>query len=139
MSYGGFLLKIGEFEIPQDIIAHGTYKANINKQDIDDYTDANGYLHRNTVNLRALKVEFETKAMIPDSKFQRFMDGIRANLIDDVADSCYITAYIPRLGRYETQFGYLVDLDPQIWGTKGNTEPYYEPMRFAFVGGVYNG
>lgn len=81
MAYGGFLLKIGEFEIPQNIIAHGTYKANINKQDIDDYTDAKGYLHRNTVNLRALKVEFETKAMIPDSKFQQFMDGIRANLV----------------------------------------------------------
>lgn len=139
MAYGGFLLKIGEYEIPQTFIAHGTYKANINKQDIDDYTDANGYLHRNTVKLKALKVEFETPAMIPDSKFQVFMDNIRTNLVDEDADSCYITAYIPRTGTYETQFGYLVDLDPQIWGTKGNTEPYYESMRFAFVGGVYNG
>ena len=33
-------------------------------QDVDDYTDANGYLHRNAVELKALKVEFETRAML---------------------------------------------------------------------------
>lgn len=33
----------------------------MNMQDVDDYTDANGYLHRNAVEL---KVEFETRAML---------------------------------------------------------------------------
>lgn len=42
----------------------------------DDYTDANGYLHRNAVELKALKVEFETPAMLTNKTFNEVLNNI---------------------------------------------------------------
>ena len=48
-------------------------------QDVEPWTDANGYTHRNPVNLKAAKVEFETKAMLTNKQFVEIMNNIRDN------------------------------------------------------------
>lgn len=70
-NYADWLVKIGTGEgaytIPSNrFIAADSYKAYANMQDLDPWTDADGYLHRNAVRLKALKVEFETPAMLTD-------------------------------------------------------------------------
>lgn len=138
-NYSGWLVKIGDYTIPTDrFIRADSYKAYANMQDLDPWTDADGYLHRNAVKLKALKVEFETPAMLTDEDFAEFMYNIDQNITNIDANECYITAFIPRYNKYFTQKGYLVDIDPQIYGNYENTL-HYNAIRIAFVGGVYDG
>lgn len=138
MAYGGFLIKVGEYIIPQKFIKADTYKAYVNMQDIDDYTDANGYLHRNAVELKALKVEFDVRAMLTGNELEELMSNIRSNYTSARGRECIITAFIPEYNDYVTQKGYLADFQPQIYGTYGG-EIHYSSFRMSFIGGVYNG
>lgn len=138
-NYSGWLLKIGDYTIPTDrFIRADSYKASAYMQDVDPWTDSDGFVHRNAIKLKALKVEFETPAMLTDEDFAEFMHYIDQNIIDPVGNECYITAFVPRYNQYFTQRGYLVDVDPQIYGNY-NKILQYDPIRIAFVGGVYDG
>lgn len=137
MAYGGWLIKIGDYIIDaKKFIKADSYSAYVNMQDIDDYTDANGYLHRNTVELKAEKIEFETPFLLQND-FNELMRKIQANFTVPVKRQCMITAYIPEYDDYVTQIGYLADFQPQIYGNY-NGIIRYNPVRLAFIGGVYD-
>lgn len=135
MAYSGFLLKIGEWEFPESLMAANSYSPYVNMQDVDPWTDENGELHRNPIELKALKVEFETKNMLTNTQFAEIMRNIRANYVSEKGRSCFITAYIPEYDDYVTQYGYLADFQPQIYTTGGGIVKY-NSIRFAFIGGV---
>lgn len=138
-NYSGWLIKIGDYTIPTNrFVRADSYKASAYMQDVDPWTDANGYVHRNAVKLKALKVEFETPAMLTDEELAEFLHNIDQNIIDKDGNECYITAFVPRYNQYFTQRGYLADIDPQIYGNYDG-KLHYNPIRFAFVGGVYDG
>lgn len=135
MAYSGFLLKIGDWEFPESLMAANSYSPYVNMQDVDPWTDENGELHRNPIDLKALKVEFETKNMLTSTQFAEIMRNIRANYVSEKGRSCFITAYIPEYDDYVTQYGYLADFQPQIYTTGGGVVKY-NSIRFAFIGGV---
>ena len=135
MAYQGFLLKLGNYTFPQNCIKPESYRAYVNMQDVDAWTDAEGYLHRDAVNLKALKVEFETKAMLTNKEFATIMSNIQKNYTVAKARQLQITAYIPETDSYVTQTGYMADFQPQIYGTYGGVI-HYNPIRLAFIGGV---
>lgn len=138
MAYNGFLLKVGNYEISaKKYIKANSYNAYVNMQDLDPYTDANGYVHRNAVELKALKVEFETVPMLTNTEFAEFMANIRANYVNEKERTCIVTAYIPEYDEYVTQMAYLADFTPSIYGTY-NGVIHYNSIRFAFIGGVYS-
>ena len=139
MSYSGFLLKIGDYTIPHKYIKADSYQAYVNMQDLEPWTDSNGYVHREkTVDLKALKVEFETKPLLTNKEFdESLIANIRKQFVKPVGKECYITAYIPELSKYVTQYGYMADFTPQIYRVSGNTI-WYDSTRLAFVGGVYH-
>lgn len=144
MAYNGWLIKIGEpdkekgYKIPMKYIKAESYSVYVNMQDLDDWTDADGYLHRNAVELKALKVEFETPAMLTNFEFNDLMFNIGENFKNKKARECYITAYIPEYDDYVTQLGYLTDFTPQIYSTYREVI-HYNSIRFTFIGGVYGG
>lgn len=135
MAYSGYLIKIGEYIIPDKFIKAESYSAYVNMQDVDDYTDANGYEHRNAVELKAEKIEFETPAMLTNKTFTELMGNIRANYVNATERGVYITAYIPEYDDYITQYGYLADFEPTIYGVFKSTIKY-NSIRLAFIGGV---
>lgn len=138
-NYSGWLVKIGDYTIPTNrFVRADSYKASAYMQDVDPWTDANGYVHRNAVKLKSLKIEFETPAMLTDEELAEFLHNIDQNIIDKDGNECYITAFVPRYNQYFTQRGYLADIDPQIYGNYDG-KLHYNPIRFAFVGGVYDG
>ncbi len=138
MAHAGYLIKVGDYTIPTDkFIRAGSYSPYVNMQAVDPYTDANGYEHIDAVELKALKVEFETPEGMSDTEFQILMSGIRENYIEAKSRKCMVTAYITELGTYVTQLAYLVDLKPVVYREDDN-ELYYHSTRFAFVGGVAN-
>lgn len=135
MAYSGWLLKIGNYEVPMKYMKAESYSPYVNMQDIDPWTDANGYLHRNAVDLKALKVEFETPAMLTNTQFAEFMSNIRGQFTDAKSRRCIITAYIPEYDDYVTQTGYMADFQPTIYGTYGGVI-HYNSIKFSFIGGV---
>ncbi|MCH5271889.1 MAG: hypothetical protein J1E83_14300 [Lachnospiraceae bacterium] len=137
MAYSGFLLKVGNYTVPTNkFIRAESYSAYVNMQDLDPWTDANGYVHREAVDLKALKVEFETPAMLTDRELTELLQNIQANYTIPKARQCIVTAYIPEYDDYVTQTAYLSDFTPQMYGTYGGVI-HYNPIRLSFIGGVY--
>lgn len=135
MAYEGYLLVLGDWEFPQKYIAADTYSAYPNMQDVDPWTDADGFSHRNPVKLKALKVEFETRAMLTNTDFANIMQNIRSQYISSIGRMLNVTAYIPEYDDYVTQKAYFADFQPKMYGTY-NEIIHYDPIRFAFIGGV---
>lgn len=136
MAYNGYLIKVGDYTIPANkFIKADSYLPYINMQDLEPWTDANGYVHRNPVSLKAMKVEFETPAMLTNTQFEELMSNIRENYTSSKGRECNVTAYIPETNAYVTQKCYLADFTPQIYGVFDGVI-YYNPIRFAFIGGV---
>lgn len=139
MAYSGWLVKVGNYIIPTDkFIRHNSYSAYVNMQDLDPWPDADGYIHRTAVELKAEKVEFETPAMLTNKTFTELMRNIQANYTVPRARQLMLTAYIPEYDEYVTQTAYLADFQPQIY-SNANGIIRYNPIRLAFIGGVYNG
>ena len=136
VAYQGYLIKVGNYTIPANkFIKADSYKPYANMQDLDPWTDANGYLHRNAVELKAIKVEFETPAMLTNITFEELMSNIRKNYTNVTARECIVTAYIPEYDDYVTQKCYLADFTPQIYSNYGGVIRY-NPIRLAFIGGL---
>lgn len=136
MAYEGYLIKVGDYIIPANkFIKAESYSAYVNMQDLEPWTDANGYIHRTAVELKALKVEFETPAMLTNVDVNELMTNIRNNYINSTGRECIVTAYIPEYDSYETQRAYLADFTPSIYQVSP-TVIKYNPFRLAFVGGV---
>lgn len=160
MGYQGWLIRVartpsdkeGEFyNIPIKYIKAESYSAYVNMQDVDTWTDANGYQHRDAVELKAAKVEFETKALMTNITFSDLIKNISAQYNVPKARQFYMQAYIPEYDDYsEWQMGYLADFQPQMYyadrGEKDENGNWiktpiiqYNPIRLAFIGGVYPG
>lgn len=135
MAYKGYLLKIGDYVFPQNKIKASTYSPYVNMQVLDPMTDADGYEHIDAVELKALKVEFETIPMLTNTEFARIMNRIHSNMIQSRGRIVTVEAYIPEYDDYVTQTCYMVDVKPQLYGTYGGVI-HYNAIRFAFVGGV---
>lgn len=139
MAYSGWLIKVGNYTIPTDkYIRAESYSVYVNMQDLDPWTDADGYVHRTAVELKAFKVEFETPAMLTNISFSELMKNIRENYTVPKARECIVTAYIPEYDDYVTQTAYMADFTPQIYGNYGSILRY-NSVRLAFIGGVYDG
>lgn len=139
MAYSGWLLKVGDYIVPTDkFIKADSYKAYVNMQSLEPWTDANGYLHFEGVDLKALKVEFETPELLTNTEFEELMSSIRRNFTSEKSRKCIVTAYIPEYDKYISQLAYMADINPQIYGNYEN-KLRYRPIRFAFIGGVYEG
>lgn len=135
MAYNGYLLKIGNYTVPLKYIKADSYSAYVNMQDIDPWTDADGYVHRNAISLKALKIEFETVPQMNDKTFEQFMSNIRSQYISSDERTFNVTAYIPETNQYVTQKAYLADFTPQIYGVINNVVKY-DAIRMAIIGGV---
>lgn len=135
MAYNGYLLKIGSYVVPSKFIKAESYSPYVNMQDVDPWTDADGLVHRNAVELKALKVEFDTPPMITRTQLNELLNGIRNNYISAKERTINVTAYIPEYDDYVTQKAYLADFTPVIYGIFDGVIKYHS-IRFAIVGGV---
>lgn len=142
MAYDGFLLKLSNanfsYNFPRKYMKFDSYSAYVNMQDLEPWTDADGFLHREAVDLKALKVEFDTVPMMTSKQFTEIMNNIEKCYTVKKARQFLITAYIPEYDNYVTQTGYLADFTPPIHMIKKEIV-YYDPFHLEFIGGVYDG
>lgn len=135
MAYEGYLLRIGSYTVPLKYIKADSYSPYVNMQDVDPWTDANGYVHRNAIELKAIKIEFETVPQMSNVTLEDFLSNIRSQYIDADEKSFNVTAYIPEVNSYVTQKAYLADFTPQIYYADSKIIKY-DSIRMAIVGGV---
>ena len=133
MSYGGYLIKIGDFEITgEKYIKYSTYSVTRKVQDLDSYRDANGVLHRNALQHTPIVVEFETLPLT-NTELATFLGTIQDNYLNALERKVLATVYVPETDSYVSQDMYLAEPAPRIRQIKGSTI-IYEPLKLSFIG-----
>ena len=134
MAFNGNLLVVGSYEITgRRYINWDKYKVTRLIQDLDSYRDANGVLHRNALDHIPIKVEFETRELLTNEDIATFFGAIRSNFTNAAERRASVTAYVPELDDYITQYMYMADPEMPIHHIQDNTI-YYESIRVAFIG-----
>lgn len=129
MAFQGYLIKVGNYTIPLTFMKVETYKSAPNqRQDLDSYRDANGYLHRNVLSHTATKLEFETPYLIVRD-MRSLIQNIRANYTDELARTVELTYYDEETDSYKTGTFYMPGTVEYIWFNK----EIYAPSRIAFI------
>ena len=133
MAYNGFLIKVGDYTIPTNkYIKANSSSALYSTSDLDSYRDANGVLHRQALDHKLLKIEFETPAMLTNDEMSALMANIQSNYTSAVEKRCYVTAYVPETDSYVTADCYIPDINFSIYGNYGG-KIHYNSVRFAFI------
>lgn len=133
MAYSGYLIKVGSYIIPLNLIKADTYSVFMSITDLDSYVDANGVLHRNALDHVANKVEFETVPQLDHEQFASLMNNIRGQFTVAKERKASVTCYIPELDSYVTQDMYMPDIKPSMYLASA-TEIKYNAVRLAFIG-----
>ena len=129
MAFQGYLLKVGNYTIPLQYMKLESYKSMPDqRQDLDSYRDANGYLHRNTLPHTATKIEFETPYMYR-SQMRELLQGIQSNLTNGLERKCTVTYYDDETDSYKSGTFYL----PATMEYDLYNKDIYAPTRFAFI------
>jgi hypothetical protein len=132
MVYSGYLLKIGTYTFPRELIKAESYSVYKSVTDLDSYVDANGELHRNALDHFGYKVEFETRAMIENNVFSTLMTNLYSQFIDATERKALCTLYVPEIDDYVSCNMYMPDIKPQMYYAD-DTKIQYNPIRFAFI------
>ena len=132
MAYSNFLIEVGTYVIPDKYLKYDSWQSTYETVDFDSYRDANGYLHRNALADRKIKVEFETPYMYK-SDWDELMTNIRSQYVSSVEQSANITAYIDEIGDYVTQKCYLVNVNPKV-AQNSPLGIIYQPTRICWIG-----
>ena len=133
MAYEGYLIKVGDYQIPHKYIKASSYSPYRTIQDLDSYRDGNGVLHRNTLAHIPNKVEFETPPMLTNTEFTELMSNISKNYTIESERKASVTLYIPENDSYITQDMYMPDITQTIYDIL-NDEIIYNAIRLAFIG-----
>lgn len=110
MAYQGYLVKIGNWEIPKSWIKAETYSVLRSGQDLDSYRDSDGKLHRTALSHFLTKVEFETPALKTNTEVAEFMKNISDRYTNATEKKVSATVYIPETNDYETHDMYIPDI-----------------------------
>jgi len=133
MAYAGYLIKVGTYTIPLSIIRAETYSAYESTTDLDSGVDGNGELHRNALEHKGYKAEFETVPMLTNTEFGNFMSTIKAQYTNVPEKKAPITLYVPEYDDYVQVNAYEPDIKPVMYYA-GADKVVYEQIRLAFIG-----
>lgn len=132
MAFSSYLVKIGNYTIPNKYIKYDSWNSTYETLDWDSYRDMAGTLHRNALSSRKIKVEFNTP-YIRKADWDALMTGIRGQFTNATEQCGNVTAYIDEIGDYVTQKAYLVNVNPKI--AQNSPEGIiYQPTRICFIG-----
>lgn len=132
MAFSNFLIEVGTYVIPDKYIKYDSWQSTYETVDFDSYRDANGYLHRNALADRKIKVEFETPYLYKHD-WDALMAAIRGQYVSATEQSANITAYIDEIGDYVTQKCYLVNVNPKV-AQNSPLGIIYQPTRICWIG-----
>lgn len=129
MHNGNWLVKVGTYEIPLSLIRYDTYTSYpLQRQDMDSYVDADGYLHRTVMEHSRSKIEFEL-ITLSQQDFEGFMANIVANYVNEQERRVHLTYYNDEHGNYLEGDFYM----PASLEIKRLNKGLYAQTRIAFI------
>lgn len=138
MAYQGYLLKVGTslVEVPTQYIEGTTYKVTPNQRmEWSAERDTTGALHRETVENKPPKIEFETIPRLTNTEIGNLMSILRNAYTDADERKLPINFYDPESDSYKTWDCYMPDIEFAISEIDNrNNIIYYEKIRLAFIG-----
>ncbi len=115
MAYMGYLIKVGDREIPTKYIAESSYYATpFQRQDLDSYRDNTGELHRDVVGHKPSKVEFKTMDSLSEEDFNSIWSIFETQCTSWKELKANVEFYDPLTGLYTTEPMYLKNPKVQI-------------------------
>lgn len=132
MAYQGYLLKVGTTKIPHKYMRAETYKALLSTNDLDSFRDGNGELHRDALEHKVGKVEFETPPLLTDTEMAQFLNYFQSNYIDAIEKNLYVEFYVPELNDYLVQKMYIPDINFTLYFADEN-KVQYNQTRIALI------
>lgn len=132
MGYSGFLVQVGGYVIPMDVIYADSYKIVKTIIDLDSFRDADGLLNRQALDHVPYKIEFKLKPMY-EYQLRPIIDTIRANFSKPSERKAIVTFYNIEDNSYIQQAMYMPDIQFQIYGVFNNVVQYDETT-LKFIG-----
>lgn len=131
--FNGYLIRVGNYEVPLRLVQAETYDAKVNTLDEDSEQDNFGVLHRNVIQ-RIPIVQFETIAMT-ENELNDFMDSCRAEYDIEEERKALCSVWVPEFGRYAEMDMYMSDPSIKIDHIDMATNTvYYMPFTVRFNG-----
>lgn len=130
--YSGFLIKVGDYEIPLVYMNAKSYKSTYETLDMDSYRDADGRLQRSALSHKVPTTEVQMKALTSDFA-GALLEGIKNSYINANEKKVLGTVWVPELNDYVTDYMYIPTLDFTI-STVDATKVYYEPFTLKLIG-----
>lgn len=136
MAFMGYLIKVGNKEIPTQYIAESSYYATpFQRQDLDSYRDNTGVLHRDVVDNRPSKVEFKTMEGLSEEEITAIWSIFESNFTSGKEMKAEIEFYDPLTGMYGTESMYLKNPKVQIdYIDRETNVVYYKSVQFTLTG-----
>lgn len=132
MAYSGYMVKVGNYTLPNSKIKADTYKSVRTVIDLDSYRDANGVLHRNALDHVPYKLEMNLIPMYNED-LQTVLQNIRSNYTSSIEKKANVTFYDMETDQYITQEMYMPDINFQIYGIFDD-RILYDETTIKFIG-----
>ena len=140
MAYVGYLVKVGDYTVPNSIIRAETYSVKPQQRlDLDSYRDTNGVLHRSVVGNRPPVITFNLKSM-KVAEFWSVWTAISGNYANEDQRQFSVKYFDPETNDYNTHICYMPDIEFPIKQTvdvrdaQGNYGLVYDEITLEFIG-----
>lgn len=119
--------------IPNKYISLTSYVSTPNqRQDLDSYQDSQGFLHRNTLNHKRSKLEWNTPPMV-ERELKALQDLLESGIINANERKLKIVHYCFDTHTYETGTFYMPDITFTPLLIRPNGEMVLDKVRLAFI------
>lgn len=133
MAYQGYLIKVGDYEIPLSMMRAETYKVSKKILDVDSYRDAYGELHREALDHYSAVITFNIPTLKTNKQISDFLGNIQRNYTIPKERKAVVEFYMPETDTYETLNMYMPDIEFTMYmATK--TEIKYTETPIEFIG-----
>lgn len=134
MAYSGFLIKIGNYTFPLKYILQSSPNPVKVIMDQDSYRDANGYIHRETLEHWVAKVSFDVVPYLTGVEFAALMNNISSNYTLAKQRKANVTVFVPEINDYVTQEMYIPDIEATIYDADSSGNIIYNSFGLEFIG-----
>lgn len=132
MAYEGYLLKFGNTELPNRFIKYNTFLSTpCQRQDLDSYEDADGYLHRTVLEHTRTKIEWNTPPMRRADK-NEMMNIFQSAYENEAERKVSVTYYDDESDSYKTGTFYMPDIQFTYYSAT-DTDILYDSNRISII------
>lgn len=129
--YNGYLIRVGNYEIPLSAMIKSSYKVTYSVLDLDSYRDANGHLHRTA--LRKVPTIEVGLHPLSSNQIADIFSNIASQYVNSSERKVLASVFIPEINGYYDGYFYIPDTQFAINKIVNNVV-YYDETTFKIIG-----